>query len=49
MWSLACWDGGFESRHGQVSLSVMFCHVQCDGPIPRPGESDRACLCPSVP
>ena len=37
---------------GMSLLSVVCCHVQCDGPIPRPGESDQArarmCVCPSV-
>ena len=42
LWTLACWDCGFESlrRHGRLSsVSVVFC--LCDGRITRPEEFCR--------
>jgi len=30
---------------GMSLVSAVCCHVHCDGPIPRPGESDRVCVC----
>ena len=43
-----CWDYGFESRqqHGCLFLvSVLSGRGLCDGPISRPEESYRACMC----
>jgi len=50
---LTCWDCGFESRRGHICsffVNVVCCTGTglCHGPISRPGESYRVCMCPCV-
>ena len=44
-----CWDCEFESRRGMdVCILCVWCLVSgglCDGPIPRPEEFCRVCVC----
>jgi hypothetical protein len=49
---VACWECVFESRrgHGCLSLVTVVCcqvGVSATGPIPRPEESYRVCVCVS--
>ena len=47
---LACWGCGFESPRGDMHIYLCVCSALsgrglCDGPIPRPEEFYRVCVC----